>query len=585
MIDSLEIDQSFDNRERSGERSHVEKLLSEHQKDEISASFLKRQIHFYGNISKAVQDFLVRLILDVRDFATSQGLELQNPYHQIQFFDPQAYEERTGKAVSSKTPLPASKISLNPISKTYTVFVVLPRDVETPDELVNVTRTLFSRLFGDIYFHETLQPLEFYAQCLPNDDISTSIREKLEILATIDPAQQFAKQELKELLQSPETLDQQTQDKICHAFEECIKHFQGESHDVLESLVNKVKGLNKQLRFILPHQEQAYHFFEKQSLRHYLQSCSEKLNELESLSAWIQELFEQLHERLPILTLEGLEEQIYTRMMLLKQEGKVRVFLIESIELSEEQQRLKNKFPLLLSKLLIGQEPIQKWNQKIKQFEKHYQDSIYQKLFEALIYLQHWVRHGLSKQKDSFQQSQDYPKLKSLCHYFKFRLPPIMELKHVIDLCLDYDTSHTKQSSPFLLQDWKQAWSYFISAFMIYRYAQFKQQDPKHQAIDPTKYLRSTKLFLSQQIKQRKVYAWMASMLIDIAIRQKEAGLAFVLYLAKNPNLSLQYALCHLQKKAQESQDIAQIAQDSIESIAQTLTEAYENRRQQQLDE
>ena len=157
-------------------------------------------------------------------------------------------------------------------------------------------------------------------------------------------------------------------------------------------------------------------------------------------------------------------------------------------------------------------------------------------------------------------------------------------------MCLDYDISHLRQSSHFPLQEWKSAWSYFISVFMIYSYAQSHSQEVKNSnnTINHKTYLHSTKKFLVQQIKQGKVYAWLALMLIDIATKQKEKTMSFILYLVQNPNLSLQYALNTLCKKAREHKELGQLDQSliqkSIELTAQTLMSAYENRIEQLTD-
>ena len=65
--------------------------------------------------------------------------------------------------------------------------MILPENLESSEVRINLTRSLFSKLFGEIHFLEKIQSLEFYRQQFQDDlDSSAGIPEILDLLSTLE---------------------------------------------------------------------------------------------------------------------------------------------------------------------------------------------------------------------------------------------------------------------------------------------------------------------------------------------------------------------------------------------------------------
>ena len=190
-------------------------------------------------------------------------------------------------------------------------------------------------------------------------------------------------------------------------------------------MVERIKQLNSQLHFILPHERQAYERFEQERFTHYIRSVLHKLEEISSLSGFVEELHEQLNKSPEVVDLDGLNTQILTRMRQLRKEKKVILFFVPEMPLNSELERIRQRFPLRLIKLLPSGTPLKEWSKELKRMEKHYAESFYSKLYSSLHSLSKWTQAQQELRSDGFLESADGQRLKKLLPVLKFRASAI----------------------------------------------------------------------------------------------------------------------------------------------------------------
>ena len=94
--------------------------------------------------------------------------------------------KRKRQQASDHIPLPASRLDFHKVANVYTVTVILPENLESSEVRINLTRSLFSKLFGEIHFLEKIQSLEFYRQQFQDDLDSSAGFEILDLLSTLE---------------------------------------------------------------------------------------------------------------------------------------------------------------------------------------------------------------------------------------------------------------------------------------------------------------------------------------------------------------------------------------------------------------
>ena len=81
------------------------------------------------------------------------------------------------------------------------------------------------------------------------------------------------------------TEEQHTIESIFVEFKDSMRT---NNEQIFNSITESVKKLNNQLHYILPHEMSDYEFFEKNNTTHYLRSVLNKLEEISSLSDFIE---------------------------------------------------------------------------------------------------------------------------------------------------------------------------------------------------------------------------------------------------------------------------------------------------------
>ena len=153
---------------------------------------------------------------------------------------------------------------------------------------------------------------------------------------------------------------------------------------IINSMIERVKKLNTQLHYILPHERGDYENFEKKHITHYMRSVLNKLEEISSLAGFIEELHSELDNFPEDTDLNGISTQIRFRMQQLRREKKVIQFYVPEMPRDKELESIRQKFSLVLIKTIPRGTPLKDWSKTVKRMEKHYSESIYSKLYSAL---------------------------------------------------------------------------------------------------------------------------------------------------------------------------------------------------------
>ena len=84
-----------------------------------------------------------------------------------------------------------------------------------------------------------------------------------------------------------QALTNEEQNTINSMFAEFKESMRTNPEQIINSMIERVKKLNTQLHYILPHERCDYENFEKKHIRHYMRSVLNKLEEISSLAGFI----------------------------------------------------------------------------------------------------------------------------------------------------------------------------------------------------------------------------------------------------------------------------------------------------------
>ena len=606
------IDKSFEERFDPKLRSIGVTQLQNYdsQKEHIPPSKFFR-IEFSTSIPEETKIFLKGKISSILDFSEKFGLQIPHANHVLRFIDQQTYESEIGTALPKTVTLPASRLKIINTARSYEVTIILPRELNTAELIVNITRNLFSKLCGNIFFNEQILPLEFYQHSAQGQkQVSAAIPEILFLVEELNvPSKsllsfcesvaksyrldlkkegaKIRKQLISEwrekwVSQSLSTEEQHTLDAI---FSEIKQTFRTNPEKFNQSLVERIEQLNTQLHFILPHERRAYENFNQKRFPHYIRSVKNKLEEISALSGFIEELQNLLNQAPEATDIEGVGAQIRSRMKELRRDKKVIQFYVPELPQNPELKRIRQRFPLSLIKMLPSGTPLKEWSKEIKRLEKYYIESIYSKLYAALHSLSEWTLAFQEKRSDSFKESADGQRLKKLLPVLKYRAPAIKGLQSTLGVLLglseesapkNTDNENHRQLVP--LDDFSKAWSYFISSIlsMLY-YQQSSASATLPQGFRTENYLKSILKFVDRQCSRGINHFHIVKLLWLVYEKKGTDPLPFLLYCVQKPQDILRYTL-HLTMRTQTEQISIEKRLEKLPQYRDAWISTYQNR-------
>jgi len=609
-FDSIDksFEERFDPKLRTIGESHLQNY--DNQKELIQPSKYFR-IEFSTSIPEKTKNFLNGKLPGILDFSGKFGLQLPHAGHLLRFLDQQTYESEIGSALPKNVTLPASRLKVNNTTRSYEVTIILPGELNSAELIVNITRNLFSKLCGNIFFNEQILPLEFYRQSVNRQkQSSAAVPEILFMVEELNfPSKSLqafcesvAKSYMLELKkegakirkqlisewrekwksQSLSTEEQHTLDSI---FSEFKQTFRTMPEIFNQTLIERIQQLNTQLHFILPHERRAYENFNQQRFTHYIRSVKNKLEEISALSGFIEELHELLNQAPEAADMEGVGAQIRSRMQELRRDKKVIQFYVPEMPQNPDLKRIQQRFPLSLIKMLPSGTPLKEWSKEIKRLEKSYAESMYSKLYAALHSLSEWTLALQKNRIDSFKESADAQRLKKLLAVLKYRAPALVGLQSTLGIMLDLseqslpkskDNEAPRQLVP--LDDFSKAWSYFISAILtMHYYQQASASATLPQGFRTENYLKSILEFIDRQCSRGINHFHIVKLLWLVYEEKGTEALPFLLYCVQKPQDILRYSL-HLTMRPQTENSNLEKRLEKLPQYRDAWIAAYQNR-------
>ena len=609
-FDSIDksFEERFDPKLRTIGESHLQNY--DKQKELIPPSKYFR-IEFSTSISEKTKNFLNGKLPGILDFSGKFGLQLPHAGHLLRFLDQQTYESEIGSALPKNVTLPASRLKVNNTTRSYEVTIILPGELNSAELIVNITRNLFSKLCGNIFFNEQILPLEFYRQSVNRQkQSSAAVPEILFMVEELNfPSKSLqafcesvAKSYMLELKkegvkirkqlisewrekwksQSLSTEEQHTLDSI---FSEFKQTFRTNPEIFNQTLIERIQQLNTQLHFILPHERRAYENFNQQRFTHYIRSVKNKLEEISALSGFIEELHELLNKAPEAADIEGVGAQIRSRMQELRRDKKVIQFYVPEMPQNPDLKRIQQRFPLSLIKMLPSGTPLKEWSKEIKRLEKSYAESMYSKLYAALHSLSEWTLALQENRIDSFKESADAQRLKKLLAVLKYRAPALEGLQSTLGIMLDLseqslpkskDNETARQLVP--LDDFSKAWSYFISAILtMHYYQQDSASATLPQGFRTENYLKSILEFVDRQCSRGINHFHIVKLFWLVYEEKGTDALPFLLYCVQKPQDILRYTL-HLTMRPQTENSNLEKRLEKLPQYRDAWIAAYQNR-------
>ena len=612
---------SFDSNDKSFEERFDPKLrtigdsqLQNHDQEKGQTPTSKFfRLEFSKSIPLETKTFLSEKLPDMLDFPGRLGLKINYASHLLRFIDQTTYETEIGSPLPKNVTLPASRIDSFIDSRSFKVTIILPKKLETTEVIVNITRNVFSKLFGNIFFNEQILPLEFYQQSVKGQkQITAAIPEILDLVKEFNfhsdsleghcesvaksyrlsmekEGDQIRKQLIDEWREKwkAQSLSTEEQHTLSSIFTEFKELFRTNPEQFNQKVSERVKQLNSHLHFILPHEMRVYENFEQERFSHYIRSVLHKLEEISALAGFIEELYEQLKQPPEAVELDGVGTQIRSRMRQLRKEKKVILFYVPEMPQNSELDHIRQKFPLHLIKMLPSGTPLKEWSKEIKKMEKYYAESIYSKLYSALHSLSAWTQSPEESRAAGFLESADGQRLKRLMSVMKFRLPAIKSVQSSLGVLLDTNEETLLQAEPdtvpqrqlIPLDDFRKAWSYFCSSVLtLLYYQEFTESAGLPQGFRADNYFKSILEFVDRQCSRGINHFHIVKLLWLIYEKKPENdALTFILYCIQNPQDILRYTL-HQVMRPQTDKTPVKRRLEKLPQYGEALITAYQNR-------
>jgi len=577
-FDSIEktLEERLDPKKRSIEESQ----LREHDlnKLQLPASKIFR-IEFAKSVPEKIKSFLNERLPEILDFPEKFDLNIQSVGHLLRFVDKTAYESEVGKLLPKNVSLPASRIKYISNSRSFKLLIILPEKLDTAESIINITRNLFSKLYGNIFFDEKIIVLEFYRQILNGyQEVTAAVPEILDLALELNLHSESLEKHCESIAESykfsvekqrteirrqiteelkgkwqEQALTKNEQNKIDSMFAEFKESMRTNPEQIINSMIERVKKLNSQLHYILPHERGDYENFEKKHITHYMRSILNKLEEISSLAGFIEELYSELDNLPEDSDLKGISTQIHFRMQQLRREKKVIQFYIAEVPLDEELESIRQKFPLVLIKAIPRGIPLKDWSKTVKRMEKHYSESIYSKLYSALHCLTLLTGKENISKEDSIKTNEAGQRLKQLLSVLKFRTSEIKATQNALGVLLgiseqsvtgvEADVADQRQLFP--VDDFKTAWSYFIASVLTLIYYQESVNSAGlPQGFNAENYTKSILGYVDKQCSRGINHFHIVKLFWLIFDEKKDSDpLKFLVFCLQNPQEILRFLL------------------------------------------
>ncbi len=584
------IEKSLEERLDPKRRTIGESQFREHdqKKQKLPASEIF-QIEFAESVPEGIKSFLKEKLHDILDFPEKFGMNIQSSGHLLRFVGKNTYESEVGSPLPKKVSLPASRIKFFSNSRSFKVMIILPEKLDTTKTIINITRNLFSKLYGNIFLHEKILPLEFYRQNINREkQITASVPEIIDLASDINFhseslekhcenfAESYRLSMKKQRAEIRKQLTDEWRDKFQgklltkkeqHTIESVFTEFKeamlSNPEKTINYMIERLKKLNSQLHYILPHERSDYENFEKKDITHYMRSVLNKLEEIFSLAGFIEELHSELKNLPEDTDMIGISSQIRIRMQQLRREKKVIQFFVPDMPYDKELKNIRQKFPLVMIKMIPKGTPIKDWSKTVKKMEKNYSTSIYSKLHLALHFLSILTRGENNSKEDNIKTNETVKRLEKLLVVLKYHKTEIKTAQSMLSFLLEIsektvsgaETDVVKPRQLFPLDEFKTAWSYFISSLLtLFYYQDSINSAGLPQGFHAENYTKSILRYVDNQCSTGINYFHIVKLLWLIYDEKLNSdALQFLIFCLKNPNDILRFIIHQVMRPQSES--------------------------------
>ena len=577
-LDSIEksLEDRFDKKNQTINESHIRDYDLQKQNKQASTFF---RIEFSSSIPEETKSFLRDNTSAILDFPIKFDLNILHKNHVIHFIDKETYESEMCSPLPKNIKLPASRLENINSGQGSKITIIIPKIIDKTEIVVNITRNIFSKIFGRIFFNEQILPLEFFQNSKPGRDIiSATIPEILDLIDEFFTTSKILQKNCKTYAKlhkikfaqnnnsikkqlinewrkkwKEKTLSSKEKHILESIFNEFIHEFKEKPENFFKSIGKRIKQLNSELYFILPHEMRTYINFERNRFIHYISAVKNKLEEINSLSGFIEEIDSLLENPPKVKDLKMLGIILRSRMNEMRKEKKVQTFYIHEKINNPDWKNLKEQFPLLLIKMLPQGTPIREWSKEVKKLEKNYAKSIYTKLYSSLYCFSKGILVQKEFNKINFSASKEGQDLKKLMPYLKLKKESMRVLQSNLGLFIDTSEKFpleickggSKQLIP--LDDFGKAWSYFISSILtLLYYEEFNEFKNIPQGFRSDNFQKSILNFVEKQCSNGINHFHIVKLLWLVYKMKNIDPLKFIIYCIKNPQNILRYILNQL---------------------------------------
>ncbi len=577
-FDSIEnfLEERLDHKRRTISESTLKEY--DRKKEQLNASKIF-QIEFSESIPEEIKSYLCGKLKKILDFPEKYGMYINANEHLLRFVDKKSYEVEEGTNLAANVLLPASKIKYISTSRSFIVIIILPQIIDTAETVINITRNLFSKLYGNIFLNEKILPMEFYRQ---NSNLgqktTAAIPEILDLASKLNLSsetfynhcEKIAKSyrltveekgnEIRKQLISEwrkkwqeKLLTKEDVKIIDLIFSEFMDSMSKNPEKIINIMIEHVKKLNSQLHYILPHETREYETFEKKYNKHYLRSVQNKFQEITSLTGFIEELYTELNNFQEDSELKGIRKEILSKMQQLRKEKKIIQFYVPEIGCAEELKDLRETFPLILIKMIPKGTPLKYWSKTVKKMEKNYSESIYSKIYLALHSLNLLTLDINNSNNEFINKNETIKRLERILKILKYHSTEIKTSQSVLGIIADmseqtvFNTEANKGEPRMMipLNEFERAWSYFISFVLTLIYYQDDANSTGlTQGFNPENYTKSILGYVDKQCALGINYFHIVKLLwLIYKNNMNQNSIKFLLFCLENPNTILRFIL------------------------------------------
>lgn len=454
---------------------------------------VRRRLRFRGRVPDKLKAALREAIPGVLAHAAAQGVAPRDPDYEVVLLDRAGYEAERGAPVPARVPLPASSVRQHPVSRRYTVRVVLADRPPGTGEVAATVRVVMARLLGDIFLREEVFSREAWREDLAatEHEVSAGPADRIRLLGEVghtppalgEALARYGQQVGMAYRRHPDKvrrawladalhdleghrLHPATEALIDEAFEAFLADVRGDPEAAVEAAAADVEALNRQTAFLPPDEAPDHLLLRRRKPLHYLRAAKLRLESVLELLAAFLEGFGEL-EAADTAVNPLLDEHLEDHLTWMRREGLARPYLVPNARLSEALARQRDAFPFEVHALVQRMPGVDNPERAYHSLRRRIERSLYQRLYAAMLDMRQWI--GLREQGrgDDFRGTGRHRHLAGQVGNFRYRLPALEGLNVRLGVVLDalegrYGDEANRNRLP--VDTVARAWSYFVAA-------------------------------------------------------------------------------------------------------------------------